>query len=405
MANYDYNFLNSPSNGIGYLLCVDEQRNTKKPPNFSKKCVNVGGILGIDNNYGESKKNEKISVRRGRKQSKYNSVKDESNICSNASLIGDDDNHKRKRKRSRKNDMKVEQVLSYNKISRLSDGIENEDKSEVVVSPYFKNKKCDGEEMRKVSIVNRDNCEIEKLSVDDFLSQFAYSGGKCCYNQTVKDDDDVVVGNQTANSSSSNTSDDVKKENGENGKVKSGKKARVVSPYFVKIESNSIFLTSFKKKDEAYKRKSRDNNWIPPRSPFNLLQEDHAFDPWRVLVICMLLNQTTGRQVGRVLSNFFQLCPNANAALEVATEEIEEVIRTLGLHKKRALGIQRFSQEYLNESWSHVTELSGVGKYAADAYAIFCTGKWDRVRPVDHMLVKYWEFISGNLHVKFTPQN
>ncbi|KAL6562720.1 hypothetical protein OROGR_003727 [Orobanche gracilis] len=156
-------------------------------------------------------------------------------------------------------------------------------------------------------------------------------------------------------------------------------------------------LTAAQKRDEAYEKKTPDNNWTPPRSPFNLLQEDHAFEPWRVLVICMLLNQTTGVQVGRVLSNFFQLCPNAKTAMEVATEEIEEVIRSLGLHKKRALGIQQFSEEYLNESWTHVTELNGVGKYAADAYAIFCTGKWERVRPVDHMLVKYWDFLCGNL--------
>jgi hypothetical protein len=35
----------------------------------------------------------------------------------------------------------------------------------------------------------------------------------------------------------------------------------------------------------------------PPRSSHRLIQEDHASDPWRVLVICMLLNVTTGRQV------------------------------------------------------------------------------------------------------------
>lgn len=85
--------------------------------------------------------------------------------------------------------------------------------------------------------------------------------------------------------------------------------------------------------------------------------------------------------------------------------------------------IKRFSLEYLGEGWTHVTQLHGVGKYvqpplppppsfpfptrreliwgfllidryAADAYAIFCTGKWDRVRPTDHMLNKYWDFLT-----------
>lgn len=33
-------------------------------------------------------------------------------------------------------------------------------------------------------------------------------------------------------------------------------------------------------------------------------------------------------------------------------------------------------------------------RYAADAYAIFCTGKWDQVRPNDHMLNHYWKFLE-----------
>ncbi|KAF3530714.1 hypothetical protein DY000_02043664 [Brassica cretica] len=49
--------------------------------------------------------------------------------------------------------------------------------------------------------------------------------------------------------------------------------------------------------------------------------------------------------------------------------------------------IERFSLEYLQESWTHVTQLHGVGKgiinsmHAADAYALFCNGKWDCVKP------------------------
>ncbi|CAK9183672.1 unnamed protein product [Ilex paraguariensis] len=59
---------------------------------------------------------------------------------------------------------------------------------------------------------------------------------------------------------------------------------------------NSVFST-VQKQDEAYQRKTADNTWKPPRSPYNLLQEDHFHDPWRVIVICMLLNRTTGLQV------------------------------------------------------------------------------------------------------------
>ncbi|KAL6013706.1 hypothetical protein ACLOJK_004204 [Asimina triloba] len=99
--------------------------------------------------------------------------------------------------------------------------------------------------------------------------------------------------------------------------------------------------------------------------------------------------------VKKVLTDFFSLLPNAKAATEVADEDIREVIKSLGLQNKRAAMIRRFSEEYLEDFWTHVTQLHGVGKYAADAYAIFCSGKWDRVQPVDHMLEKYWNFLAA----------
>ncbi|CAH9094492.1 unnamed protein product [Cuscuta epithymum] len=150
-------------------------------------------------------------------------------------------------------------------------------------------------------------------------------------------------------------------------------------------------LTAAQKRDEAYLRKMPANNWNPPRSPHNLIQEDHVHDPWRVLLICILLNRTDGKEVRKALPKLLDLCPNAKAASEVDVEQIAHIVEPLGLNKH--VKIQQFSREYLEDSWTHVTQLYGIGKYAADAYAIFCTGKWDRVKPVDHMLVKYWEFL------------
>ncbi|KAF7807652.1 Methyl-CpG-binding domain protein 4-like protein isoform D [Senna tora] len=99
--------------------------------------------------------------------------------------------------------------------------------------------------------------------------------------------------------------------------IKSCSASLKVSPYFQKvpkIEENAddllenesscskkpkiikTTLSTSEKWDEAYKRRTPDNTWKPPRSQFGLLQEDHVHDPWRVLVICMLLNRTTGLQ-------------------------------------------------------------------------------------------------------------
>lgn len=76
-------------------------------------------------------------------------------------------------------------------------------------------------------------------------------------------------------------------------------------------------------------------------------------------------------QAGRVLSDLFTLCPNAKAATETAAEDIENVIKSLGLQNKRARMIRRLSEEYLGESWTHVTELHGVGKYVASLWFFY----------------------------------
>ncbi|XP_019432939.1 PREDICTED: methyl-CpG-binding domain protein 4-like protein [Lupinus angustifolius] len=150
-------------------------------------------------------------------------------------------------------------------------------------------------------------------------------------------------------------------------------------------------------RSDAYRRKADNNTWKPPKSLFRfepLLQEYYVYDPWRVLVVSVLLNRTTGVQVRRVLSNLFYLCPNAKSCIEVEVGKIEQVIRTLGLQNNLAKALQRLSHEYLYGSWTHVTQLHCVGKYVGDAYAIFCTGEWRNVTPTDEVLLSYWNFLS-----------
>ncbi|PON79501.1 DNA-3-methyladenine glycosylase I [Parasponia andersonii] len=262
------------------------------------------------------------------------------------------------------------------------------------------------------------NSPKPKVKPEDALSQFAYSPLKA---QSKKEEEDSV--SLSPQSVLFNKKEEEEQGNGKQTERKTEVGVLKVSPYFessqqvikdmVKEEDDlvlkqgkrkkwrgrcvgvNIQLSASQKLDEAYERKSCDNTWKPPRSQLGLLQEDHLHDPWRVLLICMLLNRTTGLQAQKIISELFTLCPNAKAATEVASEEIEKIIQPLGLQRKRAVMIQRFSQEYLEESWTHVTQLHGIGKYAADAYAIFCTGKWDRVKPTDHMLNYYWGFLCS----------
>ncbi|KAL4203190.1 hypothetical protein AMTRI_Chr01g126670 [Amborella trichopoda] len=127
-------------------------------------------------------------------------------------------------------------------------------------------------------------------------------------------------------------------------------------------QKKSVVLSRAEMLKEAYKRKTADNNWVPPPSPFGLMQEKYYNDPWKVLVICMFLNKTSGNQAREVLSDFLKLCPDAKATTEIATEEITRVTHSLGLQRKRAEILQRFSREYLDDHWTHVTQLYGIGK-------------------------------------------
>nr|GEW78551.1 methyl-CpG-binding domain protein 4-like protein [Tanacetum cinerariifolium] len=190
-------------------------------------------------------------------------------------------------------------------------------------------------------------------------------------------------------------------------KTKKTKKVKV-SPYFqngnagnaiakaVKKKpqaKNKDYFTAAQQRDEAYKKRTPDNTWVPPESIHHLIQENHYHDPWRIVVICILLNKTQGIQVKPAILEFFNLVPDAATALVVPADEIIKLITPLGLQHIKTKRIKGFSAGYLYDDWTHITQLHGVGKYAADAYAIFVTGHWKRVIPKDHMLNKYWDYL------------
>lgn len=159
-----------------------------------------------------------------------------------------------------------------------------------------------------------------------------------------------------------------------------------------KVRTSAYFKTTIKTLGQ---RDIMNKTWVPPVSVHALIQEELYQDPWKVLVACMLLNKTSGTQMRRVIWDLFALCPTPEAAVAVETEKIEEVIQPLGLQKKRARMIQKFSKDYLGKDWSNVGELHGIGKYATDAYAIFCEGRWQEVQPEDHKLVDYWQYLCA----------
>ncbi len=134
--------------------------------------------------------------------------------------------------------------------------------------------------------------------------------------------------------------------------------------------------------------------WAPPRSPHGLIQESLWPDEWRVLISCLLLNLTTRRQVDKVIDHLFHRYPGPVSMWMAKDDELHDIIKTLGLANKRTKTLKRFSEEYLGSDWQTPKDLYGCGKYADDAWRIFCKGEWETVEPDDHALNKYHSFLK-----------
>jgi len=135
--------------------------------------------------------------------------------------------------------------------------------------------------------------------------------------------------------------------------------------------------------------------WKPPVSPLGLLQEKYWPDEWRILVCCLLLNQTTRRQVDKIIDEFFLKYPGPVSMCMASGEELHALIQPLGLANKRVKTLKRFSHEYLTKTWQEAKDLYGCGKYANDTWRIFCRGDWEDVSPQDHALNNYHGWLRG----------
>lgn len=94
----------------------------------------------------------------------------------------------------------------------------------------------------------------------------------------------------------------------------------------------------------AYLLKEPPTGAFPP-SPFGLIEELLTDDPWKLLVGCIMLNQTTRSQMDPVLHVFLEKFPTAAVAAAASVEEITQVVAPLGLQERRPVAIIRFSRE------------------------------------------------------------
>lgn len=128
-----------------------------------------------------------------------------------------------------------------------------------------------------------------------------------------------------------------------------------------------------------------------------MIQEVYQSDPWKMLICCIMLNQTNRDQVDRVRIQFFSKYPDAESAERADLAEMSELIALLGFKNKRAQTIQKFSSDWLKMDWSDPIELFGIGRYGQDSWEIFQKGNLD-VEPTDGALFRYLNRIKQHKH-------
>jgi methyl-CpG-binding domain protein 4 len=180
---------------------------------------------------------------------------------------------------------------------------------------------------------------------------------------------------------------------------KAKKRSRVkVSPYFQSSRKKRQTKTTRKKSPPTEQKKKTPRHldypdYVPPSSPYGLVQEQLHQDPWKLLIATIFLNRTTGTAAKPIFWEFLRLYPSPELAVQAEPRDLASLLNPLGLHQKRAQIIIKFTEQYLAMDWQYPIELYGIGKYGNDSYRIFCTPEWREVRPNDHMLNKYYAWL------------
>ncbi len=124
-----------------------------------------------------------------------------------------------------------------------------------------------------------------------------------------------------------------------------------------------------------------------------LIQEDYKNDPWKMLVCCILLNQTNNKQVRPILSSVFELIPNPQSAILCDKRVLADCIKTTGLQNIKADRIVKLSSKWVS-GFTDVRDLPGIGEYGRDSWKIFIEGNL-KISPSDKKLRFYLSTLSS----------
>ena len=137
-------------------------------------------------------------------------------------------------------------------------------------------------------------------------------------------------------------------------------------------------------------------NFIKLRKKFGLVQEDYLNDPWKVLVCCIFLNQTSHKQVRPMIKSFFKKFPTPDAVILAIDTDNKQMIRPIGFYNRRTTALKKFSKAYKSFNFNDdIKMLPGIGQYASDAYNILIRGNYS-IKPNDGPLNRYVDWYHKN---------
>lgn len=140
-----------------------------------------------------------------------------------------------------------------------------------------------------------------------------------------------------------------------------------------------------------------------PYSPLSLVQEKYRCEPWKMLVGCVLLNQTGHVQARPVLERLFARWPTPEAMASADPSELAGVLRPCGLQNRRASALIRLSASYGRVP---VADLHGIGRYALDSWSLFQLSEVPVAGVTDKELRRYvaW-LVEAGLHTGYVERD
>lgn len=103
----------------------------------------------------------------------------------------------------------------------------------------------------------------------------------------------------------------------------------------------------------------------------DLMVQQQVENKWQHMVGVICLNQVNRRQTKPVLTEFFKRWSNAESLLYATRDQIEEVLKPLGMQRVRAKRLYRMSEQFKDWDGEDATQLYGIGKYGSDSYKLF----------------------------------